>query len=157
MAHTASTTAPSDYGTSGSHSRGQLAVSKSDDMLMGDNGILPIKVGPTTESGTQKVADEDFIKRIVNKAVQDVIEDEPYSHDASSLWTNKIAELLVRTFVNIDRDNKYIVTCMIVQNLRQGMRSATSCFWNAQTDSGYSLTNERNGMYVITTVFLCKS
>lgn len=108
MAHTASTTAPSDYGTSGSHSRGQLAVSKSDDMLMGDNGILPIKVGPTTESGTQKVADEDFIKRIVNKAVQDVIEDEPYSHDASSLWTNKIAELLVRTFVNIDRDNKYI-------------------------------------------------
>ncbi|PXF48419.1 Dynein light chain Tctex-type 1 [Gracilariopsis chorda] len=101
--------------------------------------------------------DEDFIKEIVEKAVDDVIQDATYSHDATNVWANKIAELLVRTLVNVDRDNKYIVTSMIVQNLRQGMRSATSCFWNAQTDNGYSLTREKNGMYVITTVFICKA
>lgn len=88
----------------------------------------------------QKVSDGDYIKKIVNETVQEVIQDSPYSHEATNSWTNKIVESLVRLLVQIDRDNKYIVTCMIVQNLHQGMRSATSCFWNAQTDTGYSLT-----------------
>lgn len=54
--------------------------------------------------------DEDFIKEIVEKAVDDVIQDATYSHDATNVWANKIAELLVRTLVNVDRDNKYIGT-----------------------------------------------
>ncbi|CAN8073014.1 unnamed protein product [Agarophyton chilense] len=108
-------------------------------------------------NASHNTLDEDFIKEIVDKAVDDVIQDSTYSHDATNVWANKIAELVVRTLVNVDRDNKYIVTSMIVQNLRQGMRSATSCFWNAQTDNGYSLTREKNGMYVITTVFICKT
>lgn len=56
----------------------------------------------------QKVSDEEFIKKLVNKAVKDTIKDEVYSHDATSVWTNKIVELLVRNFVQIDRENKYI-------------------------------------------------
>lgn len=101
----------------------------------------------------QKVSDEALIKKIVNQAVQDIIQDEPYSHEATRIWTNKIVEKLVRTLVQIDRDNKYIVTCMIVQNLRQGMRSATSCFWNAQTDSGYSLTYVSLSLYLSIPLF----
>lgn len=68
----------------------------------------------TVDEVPPKVSDESFIKKIVNKAVQDVIQDETYSHEATSVWTNKIVELLVRTLVNIDRDNKYIgelLTC----------------------------------------------
>lgn len=98
-----------------------------------------------TESTTstvekKKVNDEGFIRGIVNNAVDEVIDTAGYSHDATDVWTNKIVETLVRALVQYDRDYKYIVTCMIVQNLHQGMRSATSCFWNAQTDTGYSLT-----------------
>lgn len=55
-----------------------------------------------------RVSDEDFIKRIVSKTVQDTIKDDPYSHDATNRWTNDIVETLVRSLVQIDRDNKYI-------------------------------------------------
>lgn len=105
----------------------------------------------------QLVTNGEYVKKVVNKTVQDIIQDAPYSHISTNDWTNKIVETLVRTLVATDRDNKYIVSCMVVQNLNQGMRSATSCFWNAQTDTGYSFINERNGMYVITTIFVCKA
>lgn len=101
--------------------------------------------------------DGEYIKQLVNKVVDEVIRDAAYSHHATNTWTNKIVESLVKALVTIDKDNKYIVTCIIVQNLHQGMRSTTSCFWNPQTDTGYSLTNERKGMYVITTIFMCKA
>lgn len=83
---------------------------------------------------------EEFVRGAVNQAVTDTIADSPYVHDATTQWTNTIVESLVRKFVNINRDNKYIVSCMIVQKSDAGMRSATSCFWNAQTDSGHSVT-----------------
>lgn len=94
----------------------------------------------TTVEKKQKVNDDGFVRGIVNNAVNEVISNAVYSHEATELWTNKIVETLVRSLVQYDRDYKYIVTCMIVQNLHQGMRSATSCFWNAQSDTGYSLT-----------------
>jgi len=84
--------------------------------------------------------DEGFVRNAVNEAVSDTIGDSVYLHEATTQWTNSIVESLVRKFVNIDRDNKYIVSCMIVQKSDAGMRSATSCFWNAQTDSGHSVT-----------------
>ncbi|CDF40655.1 Dynein light chain Tctex-type [Chondrus crispus] len=111
---------------------------------------------PGAVPGPSKPWGEDFIKDVVNKTVDEVIRDSDYSHEATSIWVNQIVEIVVRSLVKVDRDNKYIVTCMVVQNLKQGMRSATSCYWSSRTDSGYSLTNERNGMYVITTVFVCQ-
>lgn len=71
-----------------------------------------------------KVSDEAFIKKVVTKAVQDVIQEEKYSHEATSVWANKIVELLVRTFVNIDRDNKYIGTLDVIALVigKSGMR-----------------------------------
>lgn len=108
MAHTTSSTATTDAGGTGTtttrtpHDTVNLS-SKKDDIL-----AEPLVAVPSAEG--QKVSDEEFIKRIVNKAVQDIIQDEEYSHEATSLWTNKIVELLVRSFVNMDRDNKYIGT-----------------------------------------------
>lgn len=104
-----------------------------------------------------QMCDEAFVRASVNDAVTEIIGDASYTHDSTTQWTNSIVENLVRKFVNIDRDNKYIVSCMIVQKSDAGMRSATSCFWNAQTDNGHSVTTERSDMYVITTVFICKA
>eukprot|EP00177_Eucheuma_denticulatum_P000497 GFKZ01000874.1.p1 GENE.GFKZ01000874.1~~GFKZ01000874.1.p1 ORF type:complete len:160 (-),score=21.20 GFKZ01000874.1:304-783(-) len=131
------------------------AASKSDPALDGEAEAMAKLEIPASDTPA-KITDEHFIKDVVNKTVDQVIRDAGYSHEATSIWVNQIVEIVVRSLVKVDRDNKYIVTCMIVQNLRQGMRSATSCYWSSRTDSGYSLTNERNGMYVITTVFICQ-
>lgn len=133
-------------------------------------GVVPVP-------GSSKPWGEEFIKDVVNKTVNEVIRDSEYSHEATSMWVNQIVEIVVRSLVKVDRDNKYIgmckplcaflmkrrsnriltktfvlanlacyataidaVTCMVVQNLKQGMRSATSCYWSSRTDSGYSLT-----------------
>lgn len=56
----------------------------------------------------QLVNDENFVKEAVNEGVANAIGEASYSHEATSEWTNTIVESLVRKFVNIDRDNKYI-------------------------------------------------
>jgi dynein light chain Tctex-type 1 len=89
--------------------------------------------------------------------IRTAIGDMRYSHTLTEQWTNTIVENLVRQLVAIDRDYKYVTTCMIVQKSGAGMRSATSCFWNAETDHGHSITMEHGDMYVITTVFVCKA
>lgn len=59
-----------------------------------------------------KISDEQFIKDVVNKTVDDVIRDGSYSHDATSVWVNQIVEIVVRALVKVDRDNKYIGTSL---------------------------------------------
>jgi dynein light chain Tctex-type 1 len=109
-------------------------------------------VGPTPS-----VTDETFVREAVFSAVQATIGDKLYSHAHTEQWTNAIVEMLVMRLVSIDRDYKYVTTCMIVQKTGAGMRSATSCFWNAETDHGHSITMEHGDMYVITTIFVCKA
>lgn len=105
-----------------------------------DSGAKGDPKAAVKHNAASQECDEGFVRSAVNQAVTDTIADSPYVHDSTTQWTNTIVESLVRKFVNIDRDNKYIVSCMIVQKSDAGMRSATSCFWNAQTDSGHSVT-----------------
>lgn len=58
--------------------------------------------------GPGKTWDEEFIKDVVNKTVDDVIQNAGYSHDATNVWVNQIVEIVVRALVKVDRDNKYI-------------------------------------------------
>lgn len=58
--------------------------------------------------GQARQWDEDFIKDVVNKTVDDVIRDSEYAHEATSMWVNQIVEIVVRSLVKVDRDNKYI-------------------------------------------------
>lgn len=107
-----------------------------------ENGDVKQEPGVTnaTSQKLSELCDENFVRTSVNDAVAETIGEASYMHDTTTMWTNSIVENLVRKFVNIDRENKYIVSCMIVQKSDAGMRSATSCFWNAQTDSGHSVT-----------------
>ena len=56
----------------------------------------------------RQVSDESFVRETVNEVVGTTIRDATYAHEATSEWTNNIVEGLVRKFVGIDRDNKYI-------------------------------------------------
>lgn len=115
-------------------------------------------VSPSAGRGPPpSVTDEEFVRKAVTAAVRGTIGDNVYSHARTEQWTNAIVENLVMRLVSIDRDYKYVTTCMIVQKSGAGMRSATSCFWNAETDHGHSITMEHGEMYVITTIFVCKA
>lgn len=87
-------------------------------MGTGTGSTKPDPSGDNLEGNTPtRVSDEDFIKRIVSKTVQDTIKDASYSHDATNGWTNDIVETLVRSLVQIDRDNKYIGEFFVSCNL----------------------------------------
>lgn len=62
--------------------------------------------------GQAKHWDEDFIKDVVNKTVDDVIRDAGYTHEDTSMWVNQIVEIVVRALVKVDRENKYIGMCL---------------------------------------------
>lgn len=78
-----------------------------------DISIAKLEIPASGGGGAQsKISDEQFIKDVVNKTVDDVIRDASYSHDATSLWVNQIVEIVVRALVKVDRDNKYIGTSL---------------------------------------------
>lgn len=68
---------------------------------------------PGAVPGPSKPWGEDFIKDVVNKTVDEVIRDSDYSHEATSIWVNQIVEIVVRSLVKVDRDNKYIGMYML--------------------------------------------
>ncbi len=69
---------------------------------------LKSDVGMSATSKPTQVCDEAFVRGAVNDAVAETIGDASYTHDTTTQWTNSIVESLVRKFVNIDRENKYI-------------------------------------------------
>lgn len=78
-----------------------------------DSDALDPSAAPKNENsvaapGPGKTWDEEFIKDVVNKTVDEVIQNSGYSHDATNVWVNQIVEIVVRALVKVDRDNKYI-------------------------------------------------
>lgn len=82
--------------------------------MPGEKDVKPtgasVASGNGAKNGASHVCDEAFVRAAVNEAVGDTIGDAPYLHDSTTQWTNTIVESLVRKFVTLDRENKYIGT-----------------------------------------------
>lgn len=79
-----------------------------------NNNLGKLEIPAGGGGGIQsKISDEQFIKDVVNRTVDDVIRDAGYSHDATNVWVNQIVEIVVRALVKVDRDNKYIGTRLL--------------------------------------------
>lgn len=88
--------------------------------------------GDGAAPGQAKPWDEQFIKGVVNKTVDDVIQDAGYSHEATNMWVNQIVEFVVRALVKVDRDNKYIGKWMLLLSADIGIIAFWSRNWRCR-------------------------
>lgn len=54
-------------------------------------------------------------------------------------WINDICEKSMKSLVEISRNYKFVVTCMLMQKTGAGVQTSLSCFWENNTDGVYQL------------------
>ena len=69
------------------------------------------------------------------------------------IWTGDVVESVLKELMGMQKPFKYAVSAVIMQRNGAGLTSASSCFWDADTDGSKSVTWEGEHMHCIVTVF----
>lgn len=69
----------------------------------------------------------------------------PYKYIGKLRFSKKPEKILKNDF--------FVVTCMIMQKNGAGLHTASSCFWNNETDGSCTVRWENKTMYCIVSVF----
>lgn len=98
-----------------------------------------------------------FVVEDISKAVRDIIEvilgTTFYDHDKVDKWSSTVSEQCLSALSKLKKSFKYVVTCSIMQKVGAGLHTASSCYWDSQTDGTCTVRWENPTMYCIVTVF----
>ncbi|KPM08644.1 dynein light chain Tctex-type 1-like protein [Sarcoptes scabiei] len=96
----------------------------------------------------------DEMNVIVKNIVESVIENQPYKHSDVGQWNDTIVEQLVSKLVQMDANNKYIVSCTIIQKNGAGVSTKSTCYWNNNEDRSFVIRWENKHILSIINEFL---
>ncbi|XP_055849509.1 dynein light chain Tctex-type [Episyrphus balteatus] len=95
----------------------------------------------------------DDVSKIIKEAIEQTIGGNAYQHDKVNNWTSLVVENCLSVLTKEQKPYKYIVTSMIMQKNGAGLHTASSCFWNNDTDGSCTVRWENKTMYCIVSVF----
>ncbi|XP_037952950.1 dynein light chain Tctex-type [Teleopsis dalmanni] len=95
----------------------------------------------------------DDVSKIIKEAIENTIGGNAYQHDKVNNWTGQVVENCLSVLTKEQKPYKYIVTSMIMQKNGAGLHTASSCFWNNDTDGSCTVRWENKTMYCIVSVF----
>ena len=96
---------------------------------------------------------EEEVKQHVNQAIESTLSTAVYTHSNVPQWTSDVVEGAMKKLTQLQKPFKYIVTCIIMQKNGAGMHTASSCFWDNQTDGSCTTRWDGKTMYCVVTVF----
>ena len=96
---------------------------------------------------------EDEIKQQVTMAIEATLASEVYHYSKVPQWTSAVIEGTMKKLTQLQKPFKYIVSCIIMQKNGAGLHTASSCFWDNQTDGSCTVRTEYKSMFCIVTVF----
>ena len=95
----------------------------------------------------------DDVNDIIKESIDAVLGNAPYKHAFVGQWTNDVVETCVKRLAALNKPFKYVVTCVIMQRNGAGLHTASSCYWDNDTDGSRTVRWENKSMYCVTTVF----
>ena len=95
----------------------------------------------------------DDVNDIIKETVDGVLQSQDYSHPLVGQWTNDVVATCVRRLTSLGKPFKYVVTCVIMQRTGAGLHTASSCYWDTETDGSRTVRWENKTMYCIVSVF----
>ena len=95
----------------------------------------------------------DDVSKIIKEAIEHTIGGNAYQHDKVNNWTGHVVENCLSVLTKEQKPYKYIVTSMIMQKNGAGLHTASSCYWNNDTDGSCTVRWENKTMYCIVSVF----
>eukprot|EP01137_Pigoraptor_chileana_P035017 Opistho-2@28429 len=90
---------------------------------------------------------------IIKESVEALIGAAHYQHSKVGQWSSNVVELCLKRLTALNKPFKYIVTCVIMQKNGAGLHTASSCYWDNQSDGSCTVRWENKTMYCITSVF----
>ncbi|KAM8705057.1 hypothetical protein ACLKA7_009508 [Drosophila subpalustris] len=95
----------------------------------------------------------DDVSKTIKEAIETTIGGNAYQHDKVNNWTGQVVENCLTVLTKEQKPYKYIVTAMIMQKNGAGLHTASSCYWNNDTDGSCTVRWENKTMYCIVSVF----
>ncbi|XP_060689024.1 dynein light chain Tctex-type 3 [Chiloscyllium punctatum] len=95
----------------------------------------------------------DETSNIVKECVDNIIGGVDYNHSKINQWTAAVVEQSLMHLVKMGKPFKYIVTCAIMQKSGAGLHTASSCYWDSNTDGSCTVRWENRTMYCVISVF----
>lgn len=93
------------------------------------------------------------VNQVVKDAIETVIGGSQYESKKIDTWMNSVIELCIENLTRLDKPYKYVATAIIMQKSGAGLQSASSCYWDNQTDGSCTVRWENKTMYCIVSVF----
>ena len=95
----------------------------------------------------------DDVNDIIKETVDGVLQNQDYAHPLVGQWTNDVVAQCVRRLTALGKPFKYVVTCVLLQRTGAGLHTASSCYWDTETDGSRTVRWENKTMYCIVSVF----
>eukprot|EP00002_Diphylleia_rotans_P002341 TRINITY_DN1149_c0_g1_i2.p1 TRINITY_DN1149_c0_g1~~TRINITY_DN1149_c0_g1_i2.p1 ORF type:complete len:114 (+),score=22.03 TRINITY_DN1149_c0_g1_i2:72-413(+) len=96
---------------------------------------------------------QEDVNNIIKDAVEATLQSAVYNHNKVTQWTSNIVEQCLKRLAGLNKPFKYVVTCIVMQKNGAGLHTASSSYWDTQTDGSCTHRWESKTMYCITTVF----
>lgn len=84
------------------------------------------------ESENAFVVDE--VSMIIKESVENAIGVNMYQHNKVNQWTSNIVEQCLKRLTALNKPFKYVVSVVMLQKTGAGLHTASSCFWDNNTD-----------------------
>ncbi|MED6237372.1 Dynein light chain Tctex-type [Characodon lateralis] len=74
------------------------------------------------------------VSKIMKDSVETAIGENSYKHSRVNQWTTSVVEQCLIQLSKLGKPFKYIVNCIIMQKNGAGLQTASTCFWDNNTD-----------------------
>lgn len=102
------------------------------------------------ESGEFSVED---VESIVRGAIHNTLNDSQYNPKKVNEWTNGIVTSCLKELHGLQKNFKYIITCIIMQKVGAGLNTTASMFWDSNKDGYCKVPWQNSTMHCIVTVY----
>eukprot|EP00656_Telonema_subtile_P017588 TRINITY_DN19454_c0_g1_i1.p1 TRINITY_DN19454_c0_g1~~TRINITY_DN19454_c0_g1_i1.p1 ORF type:complete len:158 (+),score=48.46 TRINITY_DN19454_c0_g1_i1:93-566(+) len=82
----------------------------------------------------------DRVETIINKHVEATIDNAPYSELDVPKWIQTITENVTTDLIGLNKPFKYVVNCIVMENVGAGINTANSAYWDSVHD-GVKIVN----------------
>ena len=95
------------------------------------------------------------VQQIAENAVNSVIGSETieYQREKVNQWSQQIIEGCIKDLAKLQKEFKYVVTCIIQQNNGAAIQSAATAFWDTKNDGLISVQLGQPTYICIVTIF----
>ncbi|KAI8883895.1 Tctex-1 [Backusella circina FSU 941] len=113
---------------------------------------------PTEASVPSSVQEEkkfnsEAISGMIKEVVESTLQDAEYTHGKVPGWNNAITEGCMKKLKEMNKNCKYIVTCVIMQKNGGGFYAGSSVYWDNLHDGSASYRLDTKSLHAIVNVF----